>query len=89
MKRAIFCVSAFIKASQEQISVLQNSINVGEENSKGWLGIRVDKSNADTSTQTWGGMFLLFFFLFSLICCCVFHCWPVYSKADTLLNEIS
>lgn len=47
-------VSAFIKACQEQIDVLKNSINDEEATSKGWLGIRVDKSNADTVAHKHG-----------------------------------
>ncbi|KAH7537497.1 hypothetical protein FEM48_Zijuj03G0099200 [Ziziphus jujuba var. spinosa] len=46
-------VSAFIKACQEQIDILKNSINDEEANSKGWLGIR-DKSNADTIAHKHG-----------------------------------
>lgn len=47
-------VSAFIKACQEQIDVLKNSINDDEANSKGWLGIRTDYSNADTIAHKHG-----------------------------------
>ncbi|PON82945.1 SNARE-complex protein Syntaxin-18, N-terminal [Trema orientale] len=47
-------VSAFIKACQEQIDVLKNSINDEEASSKGWLGIRADKSNADTIAHKHG-----------------------------------
>ncbi|KAF3433543.1 hypothetical protein FNV43_RR24645 [Rhamnella rubrinervis] len=46
-------VSAFIKACQEQIDILKNSISNEEENSKGWLGIK-DKSNADTIAHKHG-----------------------------------
>lgn len=47
-------VSAFIKACQEQIDVLKNSINDEEETSKRWFGIRADKSNADTVAHKHG-----------------------------------
>ncbi|KAL5555194.1 hypothetical protein UlMin_037430 [Ulmus minor] len=47
-------VSAFVKACQQQIDVLKNSINDEEANSKGWLGIRPDKSNADTIAHKHG-----------------------------------
>lgn len=50
-------VSAFIKACQEQIDILKNSINDEEANSKGWLGIR-DKSNADTIAHKHGVVWL-------------------------------
>ncbi|XP_024018231.1 syntaxin-81 [Morus notabilis] len=47
-------VSAFIKACQEQIDVLKNSINDEEDTSKGWFGIRADKFNADTVAHKHG-----------------------------------
>ncbi|XP_062087503.1 syntaxin-81-like [Humulus lupulus] len=47
-------VGAFIKACQDQIDVLKNSINDEETNSTGWLGIRVDKYNADTVAHKHG-----------------------------------
>ncbi|XP_062094292.1 syntaxin-81-like [Humulus lupulus] len=47
-------VGAFIKACQDQIDVLKNSINDEETNSTGWLGIQVDKSNADTVAHKHG-----------------------------------
>lgn len=47
-------VSAFIKACQEQIEILKNSINDEEANSRGWLGMIADKSNADTVAHKHG-----------------------------------
>ncbi|XP_062114714.1 syntaxin-81-like, partial [Humulus lupulus] len=47
-------VGAFIKACQDQIDVLKNSINDEETNSTGWLGIQVDKSNDDTVAHKHG-----------------------------------
>ncbi|KAF4356625.1 hypothetical protein F8388_006369 [Cannabis sativa] len=47
-------VGAFIKACQEQIDVLKNSINDEETTSKGWLGIQTNKSNADTVAHKHG-----------------------------------
>ncbi|KAM1027935.1 hypothetical protein ACFX2I_040642 [Malus domestica] len=52
-------VSTFIKACQEQIDVLKNSINDDEANSKGWLGIRTDYSNADTIAHKHGVVLIL------------------------------
>ncbi|KAL6290131.1 hypothetical protein ACE6H2_007641 [Prunus campanulata] len=52
-------VSAFIKACQAQIDVLKNSINDDEANSKGWLGIRTDYSNADTIAHKHGVVLIL------------------------------
>ncbi|KAM1588529.1 hypothetical protein FF1_027586 [Malus domestica] len=52
-------VGAFIKACQEQIDVLKNSINDDEANSKGWLGIRTDYSNADTIAHKHGVVLIL------------------------------
>jgi syntaxin 18 len=47
-------VSTFIKACQEQIDILKNSINNEEVNSKGWLGVRADNTNADTIAHKHG-----------------------------------
>lgn len=47
-------VTVFIKACKDQIDVLKNSINDEEANSKGWLGIRSDNSNADTIAHKHG-----------------------------------
>jgi len=44
----------FVKACQEQIDILKASINDEEANSKGWLGIRTDSSNADTIAHKHG-----------------------------------
>ncbi|KAK4284283.1 hypothetical protein QN277_001138 [Acacia crassicarpa] len=52
-------VSAFIKACQQQIDVLKNSINDEEENSKVWLGIAAAKSNADTIAHKHGVVLIL------------------------------
>ncbi|XP_062001318.1 syntaxin-81 [Rosa rugosa] len=52
-------VNAFIKACQEQINVLKNSINDEEAQSKGWLGIRADHSNADTIAHKHGVVLIL------------------------------
>lgn len=61
-------VTVFIKACKEQIDVLKNSINNEEENSKGWLGIRSDSSNADTIAHKHGVVWLVYLhFLISII----------------------
>ncbi|KAG6399253.1 hypothetical protein SASPL_140729 [Salvia splendens] len=52
-------VTVFIKACKEQIDVLKNSINNEEANSKGWLGIRSDSSNADTIAHKHGVVLIL------------------------------
>lgn len=52
-------VTVFIKACQEQINVLKTSINDEKTNSKGWLGIRGDKSNADTIAHKHGVVLIL------------------------------
>ncbi|KAG6399716.1 hypothetical protein SASPL_141197 [Salvia splendens] len=52
-------VTVFIKACKEQIDVLKNSINNEEENSKGWLGLRSDSSNADTIAHKHGVVLIL------------------------------
>ena len=66
-------VTAFIKVCKEQIDILKNSISDDEENSKGWLGIRTDNSNADTIAHKHGVvcffiLFILFIFLWSHSC---------------------
>lgn len=61
-------VSAFIKACQEQIDILKNSINNEEANSRGWLGMMIDKSNADTAVHKHGVVrVILFKYQFLLI----------------------
>ncbi|KAK2983260.1 hypothetical protein RJ640_023380 [Escallonia rubra] len=52
-------VTVFIKACQEQIDVLKTSINDEEVTAKGWLGIRSDKSNADTIAHKHGVVLIL------------------------------
>ncbi|KAM3689224.1 hypothetical protein ACB098_09G030900 [Castanea mollissima] len=52
-------VSTFIKACQEQIDILKNSINNEEANSKGWLGVRADATNADTIAHKHGVVLIL------------------------------
>ncbi|KAL3652201.1 Syntaxin-81 [Castilleja foliolosa] len=52
-------VTIFIKACKDQIDVLKNSINDQEANSKGWLGIRSDKLNADTVAHKHGVVLIL------------------------------
>jgi hypothetical protein len=47
-------VTAFIKACKEQIDILKDSINNEEANTKGWLGIKADTSNADTIAHKHG-----------------------------------
>ncbi|KAL6988026.1 Syntaxin-81 [Sarracenia purpurea var. burkii] len=47
-------VTAFIKACKEQIDILKNNINAEESNSKGWLGLKDDHSNADTIAHKHG-----------------------------------
>lgn len=64
-------VSAFIKACQEQVDVLKNSINDEEATSKGWFGIRADKSNADTVAHKHGVVSVNSFMLLILVCICV------------------
>ncbi|TXG49870.1 hypothetical protein EZV62_025745 [Acer yangbiense] len=59
-------VTAFIKVCKEQIDILKNSISDDEENSKGWLGIRTDNSNADTIAHK-HGVVCFFFFFFEII----------------------
>lgn len=52
-------VTAFIKACKEQIDILKDSINDEEANTKGWLGIKADTSNADTIAHKHGVVCLL------------------------------
>ncbi|KAK4834967.1 hypothetical protein QYF36_003264 [Acer negundo] len=52
-------VTAFIKVCKEQIDILKNSISDDEENTKGWLGIRTDNSNADTIAHKHGVVLIL------------------------------
>lgn len=47
-------VTAFIKACKEQIDILQKSVTEEETNSKGWLGLKTDVSNADTIAHKQG-----------------------------------
>ncbi|XP_057981739.1 syntaxin-81 [Malania oleifera] len=52
-------VTIFIKACKEQIDILKNGINAEEVNSKGWLGIAVDNSNADIIAHKHGVVLIL------------------------------
>ncbi|KAK4776871.1 hypothetical protein SAY86_005559 [Trapa natans] len=52
-------VTAFIKSCKEQIDILQRSISEEETNSKGWLGVKVDVSNADTIAHKQGVVLIL------------------------------
>ncbi|KAG8390070.1 hypothetical protein BUALT_Bualt01G0045100 [Buddleja alternifolia] len=52
-------VTVFIKTCKEQIDVLKNSINDEEANSKGWLGIKTTKLNADTIAHKHGVVLIL------------------------------
>ncbi|GAV56808.1 Syntaxin-18_N domain-containing protein [Cephalotus follicularis] len=52
-------VTVFIKTCKEQIDILKNSINDEEANSKGWLGIKADNSNADTIAHKHGVVLIL------------------------------
>ncbi|KAL8537016.1 hypothetical protein ACS0TY_012266 [Phlomoides rotata] len=52
-------VTVFIKACKDQIDVLTNSITDEEAKSKGWLGIRGDKLNADTVAHKHGVILIL------------------------------
>ncbi|KAL5733133.1 hypothetical protein ACOSP7_032471 [Xanthoceras sorbifolium] len=52
-------VTVFIKVCKEQIDILKNSISEDEGNSKGWLGIRTDNSNADTIAHKHGVVLIL------------------------------
>ncbi|KAL6328389.1 hypothetical protein AAG906_034533 [Vitis piasezkii] len=52
-------VTIFIKACKDQIDILKNSISGEEANSRGWLGIRGDHSNADTIAHKHGVVLIL------------------------------
>ncbi|KAL8224079.1 hypothetical protein R6Q57_019554 [Mikania cordata] len=52
-------VSNFVKACKEQIDLLKTSITDEEVNSKGWLGIRGDNANADTTAHKHGVVLIL------------------------------
>lgn len=52
-------ITAFIKACKEQIDILKNSITNEEANSKGWLGLKADSSNADTIAHKHGVVLIL------------------------------
>ncbi|KAL0796736.1 hypothetical protein Bca101_068113 [Brassica carinata] len=52
-------ITAFIKACKEQIDILKNSIRNEEANSKGWLGLAADNSNADTVAHKHGVVLIL------------------------------
>ncbi|GFY82144.1 syntaxin of plants 81 [Actinidia rufa] len=52
-------VTVFVKACKEQIDILKTSISDEESNSKGWLGIKGDHSNADTIAHKHGVVLIL------------------------------
>ncbi|XP_056695936.1 syntaxin-81 isoform X2 [Spinacia oleracea] len=52
-------VTSFVKLCQKQIEVLKASISDEEANSKGWLGMRTDGSNADTIAHKHGVVLIL------------------------------
>lgn len=52
-------VTAFIKACQEQLDILKNSINADDAHSKGWRGRSTDDSNADTIAHKHGVVLIL------------------------------
>ncbi|KAA8534124.1 hypothetical protein F0562_031683 [Nyssa sinensis] len=52
-------VTVFIKTCKEQIDIMKSSIHDEEANSKGWLGIRGDNSNADTIAHKHGVVLIL------------------------------
>lgn len=52
-------VTSFVKLCQKQIEVLKASISDEEANSKGWLGMRADASNADTIAHKHGVVLIL------------------------------
>lgn len=52
-------VTIFIKACKDQIDILKNSISGEEANSRGWLGISGDHSNADTIAHKHGVVLIL------------------------------
>ena len=61
-------VTTFIKTCKEQIDILQNSINDDEANSKGWLGLKGDNSNADTIAHKHGVVWLRSSAVMLIIC---------------------
>ncbi|KAL2927780.1 Syntaxin-81 [Bienertia sinuspersici] len=52
-------VTSFVKLCQKQIDVLKASISDEEANSKGWLGMRTDGSNADIIAHKHGVVLIL------------------------------
>ncbi|KAK4750182.1 hypothetical protein SAY87_027631 [Trapa incisa] len=52
-------VTAFIKSCKEKIDILQKSITEEEANSKGWIGHKVDVSNADAIAHKQGVVLIL------------------------------
>ncbi|GFY83521.1 syntaxin of plants 81 [Actinidia rufa] len=52
-------VTVFVKACKEQIDILKTGISDEELNSKGWLGIKGDHSNADTIAHKHGVVLIL------------------------------
>ncbi|PSS32557.1 Syntaxin-81 like [Actinidia chinensis var. chinensis] len=52
-------VTVFVKACKEQIDILKTGISDEESNSKGWLGIKGDHSNADTIAHKHGVVLIL------------------------------
>ncbi|XP_057510837.1 syntaxin-81-like isoform X2 [Actinidia eriantha] len=52
-------VTVFVKACKEQIEILKTRISDEESNSKGWLGIKGDHSNADTIAHKHGVVLIL------------------------------
>lgn len=82
-------VTAFIKACKEQIDILKNSINDDEANSKGWLGLRTDNSNADTVAHKHGVVRICYsFFLIEFIHLFGFIVILICSKLHCMLTEV-
>ncbi|KAH7835676.1 hypothetical protein Vadar_028675 [Vaccinium darrowii] len=52
-------ITVFVKACKEQIDILKSSINDEESDSKGWLGLKGDHSNADTIAHKHGVVLIL------------------------------
>ncbi|KAL2928050.1 Syntaxin-81 [Bienertia sinuspersici] len=52
-------VTSFVKLCQKQIDILKASISDEEANSKGWLGMRTDGSNADIIAHKHGVVLIL------------------------------
>ncbi|XP_021746319.1 syntaxin-81-like [Chenopodium quinoa] len=52
-------VTSFVKLCQKQIEVLKASISDEEANSKGWLGMNIDGSNADIIAHKHGVVLIL------------------------------